>query len=248
MKKQFKWLIKQIKILNYYLNPSVFASSIAFYIIVTIIPILKILNNALFHLELITKVVNLPNSFLANLFIIMSLIWSSSKLVNNLLLISYKVYSYNQFFSKIKIRIKSIIFTIILLIIIILMICIILYFSYLQTVIDHLIYLEMIQYLLIFLFVVSLLSIIYKYIIPLNISFKDIFKASSVITIIYFLTTILYQNILFDIFVKKYLNIYGSFASLILTFIWLYYNSYLFIIGMMILFYEKMYNKISIYI
>ncbi len=247
MKERIINLYKKIKYLNYKINPSILASSISFYIIITIIPILMLLYSILYKLNLIDiKIDYLPNNFTNIIIFMCSLIWSSSKLINNLMLVSDEIYYYKEARSKIKLRIFALIATTVLIMIIIAMICIILYISYIKSIINikYIILYELLEYMCMLVFISILIGIIYKYIIPIKISIMDTLKSSIIITIILFLMTNIYQNVLWEIILVKYANIYGSFASIILTFIWLYYNSYIFIIGIGILIFKKMYNNL----
>lgn len=240
------------KIYNYYLiilkiknkiNPSVLASSISFYIVISLIPILSLLYGILNKLEL-SNINEVPNFNYINIIILFpSLIWSSSKLINNLHLVTNIIYDKEE--SNIKIRILSIIYTIILLSFIIIMICLILYISYLKTVItlSVIFLLDILQYLLIFFFIVTILSIIYKHIHPIKINNKETIFVSSIITIILFISSIIFQAILKNFIFIKYFNIYGSFTSLVITFLWLYFNCYIFLIGIGIIIYKKMYKQ-----
>lgn len=244
MRDKIYTLYKNIKLLNNKLNPSVLASSISFYIIITIIPIFVLLFSILYKLNLTNeKLINIPNNCIGLIIMVCSLIWSISKLINNLMIITHMVYD-NKNISKIKLRINAIMTTIVLLITIIIMICIILYLNYIKDNlnINYIIIFDFIQYSLIFCFVLFIFAGIYKYIIPRKVSFKETLFSSFVITIILFVMTIIYKVILKNILVIKYIDIYGSFASIIVTFVWLYYNCYLFIFGIGIIIYKQMYN------
>lgn len=82
-----------------------FASSFAFYLLLTIIPLVILILNLLANLELIEveEGLNLGNNFINILIFIFNLLWSSSKLTNNLLVISDVIYYKYRISSTIKI-------------------------------------------------------------------------------------------------------------------------------------------------
>ena len=64
-----------------------------------------------------------------------------------------------------------------------------------------------------------------------------------IITSIIFILTILYQNIINKIMISKYINIYGSLASIVTSLIWLYLNCYIFLVGIAILLFKDEYKE-----
>lgn len=96
------------------INPTVLASSFAFYLLLTIIPLVILILNLLANLELIEveEGLNLGNNFINILIFIFNLLWSSSKLTNNLLVISDVIYYNIEYRPRLKLRIISIILTI----------------------------------------------------------------------------------------------------------------------------------------
>ena len=85
MLERIKQLLKKISYLNAKINPTVLASSFAFYLLLTIIPLVILILNLLANLELIEveEGLNLGNNFINILIFIFNLLWSSSKLTNN---------------------------------------------------------------------------------------------------------------------------------------------------------------------
>ena len=113
MLERIKQLLKKISYLNAKINPTVLASSFAFYLLLTIIPLVILILNLLANLKLIEveEGLNLGNNFINILIFIFNLLWSSSKLTNNLLVISDVIYYNVEYRPRLKLRIISIILT-----------------------------------------------------------------------------------------------------------------------------------------
>ena len=135
MLERIKQLLKKISYLNAKINPTVLASSFAFYLLLTIIPLVILILNLLANLELIEveEGLNLGNNFINILIFIFNLLWSSSKLTNNLLVISDVIYYNVEYRPRLKLRIISIILTILFIFIGILMIIVGMYLGYIKT-------------------------------------------------------------------------------------------------------------------
>ena len=247
MLERIKQLLKKISYLNAKINPTVLASSFAFYLLLTIIPLVILILNLLANLELIEveEGLNLGNNFINILIFIFNLLWSSSKLTNNLLVISDVIYYNVEYRPRLKLRIISIILTILFIFIGILMIIVGMYLGYIKTKIsaNYTILLNIIQFFCPFVFITLFIAIIYKYVIPVKISVRQTLKSSSIITSIIFILTILYQNIINKIMISKYINIYGSLASIVTSLIWLYLNCYIFLVGIAILLFKDEYKE-----
>jgi ribonuclease BN len=247
MLERIKQLLKKLSYLNAKINPTILASSFAFYLLLTIIPFLVLVLNLLANLRLIEVKgnFNFGNNFINILIFIFNLLWSSSKLTNNLLVISDVIYYNVEYRPRLKLRITSIILTILFIFIGILMIIVGMYLGYLKTKIlpSYTILLNIIQFICPFVFIALFIAIIYKYVIPVKITIKQTLKSSSIITSIIFILTILYQNIISKIMINKYINVYGSLASIITSLIWLYLNCYIFLVGIAILLFKDEYKE-----
>ena len=243
MLERIKQLLKKISYLNAKINPTVLASSFAFYLLLTIIPLVILILNLLANLKLIEveEGLNLGNNFINILIFIFNLLWSSSKLTNNLLVISDVIYYNVEYRPRLKLRIISIILTILFIFIGILMIIVGMYLGYIKTKIsaNYTILLNIIQFFCPFVFITLFIAIIYKYVIPVKITVRQTLKSSSII----FILTILYQNIINKIMISKYINIYGSLASIVTSLIWLYLNCYIFLVGIAILLFKDEYKE-----
>ena len=230
MLERIKQLLKKISYLNAKINPTVLASSFAFYLLLTIIPLVILILNLLANLELIEveEGLNLGNNFINILIFIFNLLWSSSKLTNNLLVISDVIYYNVEYRPRLKLRI-----------------IVGMYLGYIKTKIsaNYTILLNIIQFFCPFVFITLFIAIIYKYVIPVKITVRQTLKSSSIITSIIFILTILYQNIINKIMISKYINIYGSLASIVTSLIWLYLNCYIFLVGIAILLFKDEYKE-----
>ena len=101
---------------------------------------------------------------------------------------------------------------------------------------------DLILYIIILGFVFILITGLYKYFIPVKINYKDVMLSSMIITIILFFMTIIYQTLIRETLIARFVNLYGNFTSLIVTFLWLYYNCYIFLVGFGLIIYKNMYK------
>lgn len=244
--KKISKVIKEIMYLNNKINPSILASSLTFYLIISIIPLFILINNVLIELDIIST--NQKTIFSSNimpvLLLIISLIWSSSKLINNLLVISDIIYFDIQNRSKLNLRIGSIILTILFLLLVVSFITLFIYVSYLKVrLAKFIVIINLIQFILLYVFIIILIAFIYKYVIPVKVKFVKMLKISSVITIILFITTTIYQKILKTFLINKLTYLYLDYTSIIITCFWIYFNCYIFLIGISIDFLENRYKK-----
>ena len=228
---------KELTFFNQKINLDLLTSSFTFYLLLGIFPLMLLINNILIKLKLING-----NDYLAskNIFIglilIINLIWTSSKLTNNLLKITTLIYFKKIAKSSFKRRIMAVILTIIFLLVATILIIMMLYLGYLKTKISPIghFLINLGQFIAPFIFLVILISIIYKYLIPIKIKLKKTLIVSLIITTLLFLITIIYQN--FFSINLTYHNLYHLVTNFITFLIWLYLVCYLFLNGIIILF------------
>lgn len=249
MKERFNKILNKIKFLNYKINPTLLASSLAFYLLLTIAPFIVIICNLLIQLGFISNSTTLfsTNNFFNSIILIINLLWSSSSLTNDLLLISDVIYYHIEYRSRWKLRITAFFLTLLFLVIVIFLIGIINYFGYLKIILpsNYRFILNLLLFIFPFLFVATFIGIVYKYIIPVKIALKKTLKAAFIITSLLFIVTIFYQNVVIIIFSKNYQNIYGPFASIIFFLIWLYVSCYIFLIGISLLLLKDEYKPLT---
>ncbi len=238
-----KQLFKKISYLNAKINPTILASSFAFYLLLSIIPLLYLIFNILIHLDLVeTKIdLNLKNQLFHIIIFTINLLWTSSKLTHHLLIIADEIYYNIKYRPRLKLRIISIILTILFLFVAIIMIVAVMYLGYVKTRLasPYFIIVNILQFICPFIFITLYIAIIYKYIIPIKITIKKTFKSAIIITSILFILSILYQNIINQMMVNKYMFVYGNLSTIITLLVWLYLNCYIFLVGIAMLLFKK---------
>lgn len=246
MKEKIKKVIKEIIYLNAKINPSILASSFTFYLVISIIPLFILISNILVELEIITTVTKtvFSNNFINVIILLIGLIWSSSRVIHNLLVISDLIYFDKVHRPRIKLRIRSIIYTIVFSLIIVTVITSFVYITYLKVkFIEFIILIDVLQFFVLFGLIIFMIALIYKYIIPTKVILKDAILISSIITIFLFISTIIYQRIVKSIILVSLYDLYLDYTSLIVTLFWLYFNCYIFLVGIGFIFIKNKYKE-----
>ncbi len=222
---------KQLKELSKYLNevnPSTLAASITFYLLFIIIPIMVLLSNIFKFLQIDF----LPDYQFSNtkniislISLVISIIWVSSKFINELHISSDVIYQEEKRRPRISRKIRSIILMVILLIIITAQIAFVIYFLYffkniLQ--INEYYVMLILQFLLQFISISLILGFLYKVVVPIKIKFKQTFFISLLITLIWYILTIVYYYVNYILKLNNYDVLYGTTSSLMLFIFWLY--------------------------
>lgn len=245
IKTKIVQIYKNILYLNKKINPSLLASSITFYLILTLIPLMELIYLLLSSLEVIDNYSKIYNpTFTTTIIFIINLLITSSKLVHNLAVVTDEVYFNVKDRSRLMLRIRSFFLTIVFLTLILIMIVSVIYIGYLKTTffIEYGFIINLFQFFLTHVFISLFLSVLYKMITPVKMRINETFIPSVVISLIIYVLVVLYQNVIRGILINKYEIIYGSFASIITTLVFLYIASYIFIIGICFLLYKKEYK------
>lgn len=246
MKIKILKIIKEINYLNKKINPSILASSFTFYLVISIVPLFILISNILVELKIITNVNRtfFSSNFLNGIFLLSGLIWSSSKVVHNLYVISDLIYFDETNRSFINLRIESIIFTIIVLLIIVFIITLFVYISYIKLIlIKYVVLIDVLQFFILFGLIILLIALIYKYVVPIKIKIKETILIATIISIILFISVILYQRLIKFLVISSLYKLYLDYTNLIVTLLWLYFNCYIFLVGIGFIFIKNKYKK-----
>jgi uncharacterized BrkB/YihY/UPF0761 family membrane protein len=248
MRKKVSILVKNIKNLINIINPSILSASMAFILLIIIIPFSVLVHELLVFLNLDTNILenelnqNTKYLIINNIFMLLSVIFVSSKLIYSINLYSVNLLSNNNE-SYIKFRFKSFLKMIILILIILIIITI-------NIVINRMLEMVTLYYLRIFInFILNLISFIiiiyfyYLFVFPIKLKFKLTIFTSFCVIVIQKILTNLFKLIIVNILKSKYFDYYGTFTNLFLFIIWLYYISYIIVIGLMFLYYNFKNNE-----
>ncbi len=238
MKEKIKEFYKIIKYLNYKINPGIMASSLTFYLLITIIPVLILITEILNILD-IKAVFSISVNYNIGITFVMliNLVWSSSKIIHILSIISDIIYFDVKVRPRIKLRIKSFLLSFIYLLLVILIIVVFVYLSFIKYQLNFMpkIILDVIQFITLYFMVSLFIAYLYKKIVPTISFIKETFNISLLITLTLFIMTIAYQLIIKEILIKSYLELYGELASFIVLIFWIYCNCYVFVVGISVI-------------
>lgn len=241
-------MIKKIKNLLSYLESISFpilASSITFYLLFLILPITNLVNNILGLLEISdssgTNYFFISNTFSIITFVI-SIIIISIRFMNALTISSDIIYKDTPPRKTGKRKFLSLILTIMLVFLLVFDVVLVLFVSYFIKNILKANYFYFLHLVVIFLTTSLISSIIYKYIIPVKIRLSSTYYMSSVVSIIWYIITIIY-NLINDLFQRSsYVNLYGKFAEMMLLIFWIYLMVIVYLLGLVFNYY---FQKIS---
>ena len=240
--------IKQIQYNNRKMKLSVLSSSLVFYLILAIIPFIQIIEYVLNKTKLLNNMVFYPSMFYT-IFLIVYLIWISSKFLHIIHQISDIIYYNIEERSHFKVRIKSFIYMIIILLITLMLIVFTIYLSYVKNNIQaNIIFIiEITQVFIPIIWIILLFMFLYKKIIPVKIKWSQTIRVGSITGLLIYISIRLYEQIV-EVYLKnKYLTVYGRYASLVSLLVWLYFSCYIFLSGMAYLFIKNTYknNKLA---
>lgn len=258
--KRFKLLTKDYDI-------SIFSAAIVFYILSVFVPLLMLLSEvfrmlyqfnigffeenlnettaSIINTILLTKTPMQMKGFAGALFLF-NMIWISSKLMNALNRISDLVYVEVKNRNTLKLRIRS--FVMMLFAVFLLFFDVVLMISlnyligsfYKETLppifIFRFLFTDVIPFLINLFGIAVFVLLLYKYIIPIKIIFRKVLFSSFLVTVIWYLLTIILRYY-FSIN-KNNSIIYGTFSSIFAILIWLYFLSYVFILGLVYNYYQ----------
>lgn len=258
--KRFKLLTKDYDI-------SIFSAAIVFYILSVFVPLLMLLSEvfrmlyqfnigffeenlnettaSIINTILLTKTPMQMKGFAGALFLF-NMIWISSKLMNALNRISDLVYVEVKNRNTLKLRIRS--FVMMLFAVFLLFFDVVLMISlnyligslYKETLppifIFRFLFTDVIPFLINLFGIAVFVLLLYKYIIPIKITFRKVLFSSFLVTVIWYLLTIILRYY-FSIN-KNNSIIYGTFSSIFAILIWLYFLSYVFILGLVYNYYQ----------
>lgn len=247
MSNKVKQFFKQFDYINKKINPPVIASALTFFLFITFIPFYHLSLYLINKLEIVNNSLMIERGYnvIGVVSYIISSVWASSGFINTLHLISDIIFFETKERPRLKLRILSVFYTFGLLFIIIIEIVLVQYFSYLKpknhTIVYVLISLVEMFFPLIILFTVF--SLLYKYVIPIKIKLKEVWKTGLLISTIIYILMILYQQTIQKYLLIMYFDVYGVFANIVTLLIWIYLNCYIFLIGMCYIFIKKEYIK-----
>lgn len=218
----------------------ILSSSITFYLLFMILPVTNIIINVLYALD-IQEVTGNVNIIRNNLFYIISFfisfIWVSIRFMNALTISSDIIYRDVPPRKKIRRKILSFFLSSLFILLLVIQVTFILFVIYFIRNILKIKYLYFVHLLIIFLTTSFLSGIIYKYIIPVKIKFRQTFYMSSVVTLVWYILTLVY-NLLTDLFQKEsYQALYGNLANLMLLMFWLYLMVGVYLLGLALNYY-----------
>lgn len=265
IKNYTKKVIKTYTSLTKRISPSILASSIVFYLLIVFLPLSLIIINIMERLNLdysklpfsffftLSETVEAglaSSSFIANIVLFISIVWLASKLINILSLSSDTLYKDTPR-RRLLVRIASFIFMIILVFFFIALIVIFIFINYwLDYLIDShsltrfiIILIKLIKIILQYIIIIVVIAIIYKFIVPIKIKIKTALLTGLMVTITSSLFSIIYEMIISQDKINKYLMYYGTLANFFLFLIWLYYLCYLFILGIIHIYYVSLKNE-----
>lgn len=246
MKEKINHLIKTISYVNRKINPSLLASALTFYFTIAFLPFYQLILYLIGKLEITDHPLYIHQDFnwLNMIVYIASTIWASSKFIHTLHLISDVMYFKVKERPRFKLRVLSFIYTLFLLFIIIVEIILVFYFGYVKQRCNTPIYIliSIVETFFPFLLLFTIFSLLYKYIIPIRIKLKEVWKTGLVIACLVYVLMILYQQIFQNYLLGKYMNVYGTYANIVSLIIWIYLNCYIFLIGMGTFFIKSEYN------
>lgn len=246
MKKNILTFIKQIAYINKKIHPTLLASSLTFFLSIAILPFYQLVLYFIAKLEITNIGINDFHHFtiLQMILYTISTIWACSKFINTLHLISDVMFFEVKERPKLKIRLLSLLYTLFLLCIIIVQVVLVMYFGYIKYRCSHLIYviISVVEIFFPMIMMFSIFTLLYKYIIPIKIKIKDVWKTGLLVSMIIYVLMILYQQVFKNVLFSKYANTYGGFAGIISLVIWLYINCYIFLVGMGIFVYKNVYK------
>lgn len=247
MNGKVKNFFKQLNYINKKINPPIIASALTFFLFIAFIPFYHLFLYLINQLGVLNYpgMINREYSIIGIIGYVISAIWASSKFMNTLYIISDIIFFKTKERHRLKLRILSILYTFGLLLMIILEIVFMQYFGYLKLKNHSIIYIvvSLIEIFFPFILLFTIFSFLYKYVIPIEIKFKDVWKTGLFISLIIYVLLILYQQIIQKYLLNKYLDIYGIFANIVTLLIWIYLNCYIFLIGMCYIFIKKEYIK-----
>lgn len=236
-------MIKKIKSFFHYLETisfSLLSSSITFYLLFLILPLMNLVGNIIGLLEIET--INSNNYFFINnafsiIIFIISIIIISIRFMNALTISSDIIYQDTPPRKGYKRKILSFFLTITLVFLLVIDVSFILFVIYFIRNILKAKYLYLLHLLIIFLTTSLISSIIYKYIIPIKIKLRHTFIMSSFVSIVWYVLSLLY-SIIIDLFKRNsYIKLYGNYAQAMLLLMWLYLLVNVFLLGLAINYY-----------
>ncbi len=224
----------------------VLASSITFYLLFLILPLFSLVVNILGFFEIKVNLENnyfmLNNTFSIITFII-SIIFIAIRFMNALTISSDIIYQDIPPRKKLNRKILSFILTIVFVLLLVLEVIFILFVMYFIRNILKAKYLYFIHLIIIFLSTSLISSIIYKYIIPIKIKFRRTYFMSSIVSIIWYIITLIYSFIT-ELFQRNsYIQLYGALAGVMLLMFWLYLMVVVYLLGIAFNYYY--FQKIS---
>lgn len=246
---------------------SIFSAAVVFYILTVFVPLLMLLSEVfrmayelnidffeknlnentaeILRLILLTKT-PVEMKGIAGILFLINMVWISSKLMNALNRISDLVYVKVENRNTIKLRIRS--FVMMLLAVFLLFfdvvgIVVLNYFIdifYRESIppifILRFLFTDVLPFLSNFLGIALFVVLLYKYLIPIKVSFRNVLASSFLVTVGWYLLSIILR-FYFSINTNKSL-IYGTFANIFVILIWLYFLSYVFILGLVYNYYR----------
>lgn len=267
-------IIKISKIYSYLtkrISPSILAGSCVFYLLIIFMPLSLIIVDIMDKIGLDYQ--NIPFSsffnivelvqaglkqttILSNIILFVSIIWLSSKLINVLSLSSDTLYK-DKHRKRLRLRITSFMIMFILLVVIIITIMIMVFVNYWldylisiqETSKFLLLFIHLLKILIQYLALIFLIAVVYKFIVPIKITLKETLITGLIIILVTGIFTTGYELIITKSKINKYLMYYGYLANFFLFLIWLYYVCYIFILGIILIYYHhlKKMNKLPMY-
>lgn len=236
-------MINKIKAFFHYLEKisfSLLASSITFYLLFLILPLINLVGNIIGLLEIEPPSSNnyffINNIFSIVLFII-SIIFISIRFMNALTISSDIIYQDTPPRKGYKRKILAFFLTIAFILLLVIDVSFILFVIYFIRNILKMKYFYFLHLLIVFLTTSLISSIIYKYIIPIKIKLRQTFVMSSIVSIVWYALSLLY-SIVIDLFKRNsYIKLYGSYAQAMLFLMWLYFLVNVFLLGLAINYY-----------
>lgn len=237
---KFKEFFEYVKRINVF----VLSSSLTFYAILIITPLINIIYGLLGELE-IDKYQEFAFSNSLSIFSIIIIginsIWVASKLLNITFIIADIIYVDIPNRSSLKLRIKSFIMMFALVWFIILEIIALLSLVGLMNYLNqnsNWYYLTIwMEFICQFVSIVLLIGFIYKYVIPVKIKFRTAFFSGLLVSIVWYIFTFIYRIIcnVFNLWSNVY--VYGVMTNYLVMIMWIYFLCMVFIYGLILTFY-----------